>query len=194
LRSNRTIADFSVVPGRNLARAFLSATFCALVALSQGCQTASVRSSVDSKFSGNDTDAQLGFWHELADRHVTSNDDAFHGILLYTDNHDDAKTYDQRVTTLKSRGLLPGSFSEPANEAITRGTLAVAIVKIVGIKGGWVMHIFGPTPRYAVKELVYDGIFPPSSPQQTFSGTEFVGIIGKIDDYQQPVTADVSGQ
>ncbi len=165
-----------------------------MVALSQGCQSAFVRSSVDSKFYGNDTDSQLGFWHELANRHVTSNDDAFHGILLYTDNHDDSKNYNQRVTTLKSRGLLPASFSEPPNEAVTRGTLAVAIVKIVGIKGGWVMHVFGPTPRYAVKELVYDGIFPPSSPQQTFSGTEFVGIIGKIDDYQQPVAADVAGQ
>jgi hypothetical protein len=194
LRSERTIAEFKVAPGRRLAGVLLSAVFCAFVALSQGCQTASVHSSVDTKFSGNDTAGQLGFWHELADRHVTSNDDAFHGILLYTDNHDDSKNYDERVGTLKSRGLLPGSFSEPANEAITRGTLAVAIVKIVGIKGGWVMHVFGPTPRYAVKELVYDGIYPPSSPQQTFSGAEFVGIIGKIDDYQQPVTADVSGQ
>jgi hypothetical protein len=193
LRSDSTIAEFPVVPGRRLAGVILLAVLSAFVALSQGCQSASVTSSVDSKYFGNDTDAQLGFWHELANRHVTSNDDAFHGILLYTDNHDDSKNYDQRVATLKSRGLLPASFSEPANEAVTRGTLAVAIVKIVGIKGGWVMHVFGPTQRYAVKELVYDGVYPPSSPQQTFSGTEFVGIIGKIDDYQQPVAADTSG-
>ena len=165
-----------------------------ILACTQGCQSASVPSSVDNKFSGNDTSAQLGFWHELADRHVTSNDDAFHGLLLYIDSKDDSKNYDNRVTALKAKGLLPESFSQPSNAAVTRGTLAVAIVKLVGIKGGWVMHVFGPTPRYAVKELVYDGIFPPSSPQQTFSGTEFVGIIGKIDDYQQPVTADLSGQ
>ena len=119
LHSERNIAEFPVVPGRRLARVFLSAAFCALVALSQGCQSAFVRSSVDSKFYGNDTDSQLGFWHELANRHVTSNDDAFHGILLYTDNHDDSKNYNQRVATLKSRGLLPASFSEPPNEAVT---------------------------------------------------------------------------
>jgi hypothetical protein len=172
----------------------LCGAFCAFAALGQGCQTATVQSSVDSKLYGNDTDSQLGFWHELATRKVTSNDDAFHGVLLYSDNHDDSKTYDDRVSTLKSRGLLPASFSEPANEAISRGTLAVMIVKMVGIKGGWVMHVFGPSPRYAVKELVYDGLYPPSSPQQTFSGTEFVGIIGKIDDYQQPVAADVTSQ
>lgn len=165
----------------------------ALLALA-GCQSASVKSSVTAKFSGNDADAQLGYWHELAVRPVTSNDDAFHGLILFTDSKDPYTTYDQRVVALKTRGLLPDSFSEPANAAVTRGTLAVAIAKLVGIKGGWVMHLVGPTPRYAVRELVYAGIYPPSSPQQTFSGTEFVGIIGKIDDYEQPVAADVSSQ
>lgn len=194
MRSEQSIARSPVISGGRLTRVLLSAAFCAFAALALGCQSATVTSSVDSKFSGNDTDAQLGFWHALADRHVTSNDDAFHGLLLYADNHDDSKNYDDRVAALKSRGLLPDSFSQPANFAVTRGTLAVAIVKLIHIKGGWVMHVFGDTQRYAVKELVYDGIFPPSSPQQTFSGTEFVGIIGKIDDYQQPVTADVSGR
>lgn len=194
MRSDQSIAEFRVAPGRRLAGVLLLPVFCAFIALAQGCQYASVRSSVTSKFSGNDTDAQLGFWHELAERQVTSNDDAFHGLLLYTDNHDNAKSYAERVAALKSRGLVPESFSEPASAAVTRGTLAVAIVKLVGINGGWVMHVFGPTPRYAVKELAYDGIFPPSSPQQTFSGAEFVGIIGKIDDYQQPVAADFAGQ
>jgi hypothetical protein len=166
--------------------------FCALAAVCGGCQTAHVNSSLTGKFSGNDADAQLNFWHELATRHLTSNDEALHGLLLYADGRDDAKTYDKRVATLKSRGLLPASFSEPANDAVLRGDLAVAIVNLLGIKGGWVMHAFGPMPRYAVRELVYAGIFPPSSPQQTFSGAEFVGVIGKLDDYQQPVVASAT--
>jgi hypothetical protein len=159
-----------------------------------GCHSATVQTPVTAKFSANDPDSQMNFWHELQNQAVTSNDDAFHGLLLYADNHDDAKNYDQRVSTLKSHGLLPESFSEPANTSIKRGVLAVAIVKMTGIKGGWVMHvfgpIFGPTQRYSVKELVYEGIYPPSSPQQTFSGAEFVGIIGKLDDYQQPVASN----
>ena len=175
------------IPARAIAWAF-----CALAAVCAGCQTAHVNSSLAAKFSGNDPDAQLNFWHELANRHLTSNDEAFHGLLLFADGRDDANTYDKRVATLKSRGLLAASFSEPANNAIRRGDLAVAIVNLLGIKGGWVMHVFGPTPRYAVRELVYAGIFPPSSPQQTFSGAEFVGVIGKLDDYQQPVAADAS--
>ncbi len=62
---------------------------------------------------------------------------------------------------------------------------------MLNIRGGWAMHVFGDTQRYALRELVYLGIFPPSSPQQTFSGSEFVGVIGKIDDSQVAVAANV---
>ena len=51
------------------------------------------------------------------------------------------------------------------------------------------MHVFGPSPRYAVKEVVDADIFPPSSPQQTFGGSEFVGVIGKLEDYQGTANA-----
>jgi hypothetical protein len=164
----------------------------ALAAICAACQSAHVHESVTAKFTGDDTDAQLNFWHELADRHLTSNDDAFHGILLDFDGQDPSTDYAARVATLKSRGLLPADFSEPPDLAIERGTLAVIIVKNLKIRGGWVMHVFGDTPRYCTKELVYDGIFPPSSPQQTFSGAEFVGVVGKIDDYQKPPTASAA--
>ena len=161
-----------------------------VLAILAGCQTAMVQSPVTAKYAANDSDSQMNFWHELAARPVTSNDDAFHALLLWVDSKDDAKTYDDRVAALKARGMLAGSFSEPANEAIDRGVLAVAIVKMTGIKGGWVMHVFGPTQRYSVKELEFKGIYPPSSPQQTFSGAEFVGIMGKVDDYRGAVASE----
>ena len=81
--------------------------------------------------------------------------------------------------------MLPDSFSAPADVAVRRGILAIAITKILDIRGGWAMHVFGPNQRYATRELVYNDVFPPSSAQQTFSGSEYVGIIGKIEDYQR---------
>ena len=44
-------------------------------------------------------DAQIDFWHELADEPVTTNDDAFHGLLLYVDGKDDSADYAGRVAT-----------------------------------------------------------------------------------------------
>ncbi|HEY1921339.1 MAG TPA: hypothetical protein VGG44_01130 [Tepidisphaeraceae bacterium] len=172
----------------------IAAAACALAALAAGCQTAHITHSVVAKFPGDDTDSQLSFWHELAGHHLTSNDDAFHGILLDIDGHDKSTTYAQRVATLKSRGLLKDSFDEPADVAIERGTLATIVVKVLNIRGGWVMHVFGDTQRYSLRELVYLGIFPPSSPQQTFSGSEFVGVIGRIDDSQAAVASNAPAQ
>jgi hypothetical protein len=163
-----------------------------LLALVAGCQSARVAEPLAGKLGGNEPDQQMEFWHQLAERPVTSNDDAFHGLLLYLDGADPAADYAGRVQTLKDRGLLPKNFDEPANQAIERGTLAVAITRALNIKGGWAMRAFGPTPRYATRELVYLDLYPPSGPNQTFSGTEFLGIMGKFEDWQRqgPAAAD----
>lgn len=163
-----------------------------------GCQTAHEIHPLDAKLYSNDADAQLDFWHTLASRKLATNDEAFHGMLLYLDGNDPAANYNERVKLLKSRKMLAASFNEPANEAATRGTLSVPIVRALQIKGGLMMHIVGPNPRYATRELQYMGLYPPSSPNQIFSGTEFVGIVGKLDDYQHgnppPVTNRLAGQ
>ena len=154
-----------------------------------GCQTARVDQPLTRELGGNEPEQQLEFWHRLADQPVTSNDDAFHGLLLYLDGEDPAEDYASRVRALKSRRLLPAKFSQPAERAVDRGTLAVAIVRALDIKGGVALRILGATPRYAVRELVFMELYPPSSPGQTFSGAEYLGIIGKLEDHQRQQAA-----
>src|SRR6266705_5622722 len=89
----------------------------ALMILLGGCQTARVAQPLTGKLSGNDPDSQLEFWHTLATRPVTSNDEAFHGLLLYADGQDPAKDYNGRLSTLKSRKMLPANFERPADQA-----------------------------------------------------------------------------
>ena len=150
-----------------------------------GCQTARVDKPLTRELGGSEPEQQLEFWHQLSDQPVTSNDDAFHGLLLFLDGQDPAQDYAGRVEALKKRRLLGKGFDQPAEQAVQRGTLAVAIVKALDIKGGVTMRILGPTPRYAVRELVFMELYPPSSPHQTFSGAEFLGIIGKLEDHQR---------
>jgi hypothetical protein len=154
-----------------------------------GCQTARVDRPLTAELGASDEDTQLEFWHSLAQQPVTSNDDAFHGLLLFLDGTDPATDYAGRVAALKDRKFLPGGFSQPAEQAVDRGTLAVALSRALEIRGGVVMALTGASPRYATKELVFLGIYPPSSPNQTFSGTEYLGIIGKAEDYQRVARA-----
>jgi hypothetical protein len=152
--------------------------------LATGCQSPRVQQSLTATLPAEPVAAQLEFWHGLEARPITCNDEAFHGLLIFVHGQDDSKDYDARVADLKSLHLLAVSFNRPAEEAVKRGTVASALVQALKIKGGWAMTVLGPTPRYATRELVYMSLFPPSSPEQTFSGSEFVGIMGKADDYQ----------
>jgi len=157
-----------------------------------GCQAAHVEHPITQAAGGTDADSQLEFWSELESQPITSNDDAFHGLLLYLDGNDAATDYAHRLAALKARGLLLPGFDRPADEAVSRGVLAVAIAKVLQIKGGVMMRLTaGNFDRYALRELVYRKVYPAGSENQTFSGAEYVGIIGKIDDYQHGDPANV---
>src|SRR5687768_6587954 len=92
---------------------------CLLVSsLIPGCQSGRVEKPVTAVAGGNDPDQQIDFWHRLAEQPITSYDDAFHALLLFTDGDDPGADYAARVQTMKSRGLLPGGFNRPAEEAV----------------------------------------------------------------------------
>lgn len=158
--------------------------FLVALLLTSGC--ASIHGQpLTKEMTGDDPDAQMAYWHTLPDRKVVSNDEAFHGLLLFIDSQDPSSAYAQRVQKLKAKGMLAADFNQPADAPASRGTLAIILTHTLSIHGGVTMHLFGDQPRYAVRELVYTGLYPLSSPQQVFSGAQFLGIIGRAEDYQR---------
>src|SRR5262245_17757426 len=119
------------------------ALLTSMIALLSGCGSAPVGTPVVTELKSNPQASDLDFWHTLSSRPVTANDDAFHGLLLYIDGADSSPDYASRVATLKQRGLLPKEFNGAADQAVERGTLAVALVKMLDLKGGLSMHLFG---------------------------------------------------
>jgi hypothetical protein len=150
-----------------------------------GCAPATVDKPLAPTLGGVEPDKQMEFWHQLAEQPVTSNDDAFHAVLIFVDGQDASADYEARVSALKQKNMLPASFNQPANQAVDRGTLSVALARALKIRGGVVMSIFGPSPRYATKELEFAAIYPSSSPNQTFSGSEFLAVMSRAEEYQQ---------
>lgn len=155
------------------------------------CQQAIVTDPLTEDLAGNAPDTRMAFWHTLGERGLTSNDEALHGVLLYLDGEDHAGGYDERVAQLKARNVLPAGFDLPGDEALNRGTLALLVSRMADIRGGIFMRLFPDSPRYATRELQYLGLYPRSSPNQAFSGAEFLGIMGRLEDYQRirPVDA-----
>lgn len=169
------------------ARALLVALLLMVVAGgAAGCQHARVEQPLSAELiNSQGDDDQMTFWHELTQRPLVANDEAFHALLLFADGKDTNTSYDERVSALKQRKMLPGSFDAPADQAITRGDLAVALAGALDIKGGVMLRLLPRSRRYATREMVYEGIFPQGSEHQTFSGEQFVGIIGRAEDRQR---------
>src|SRR6266536_5527172 len=87
--------------GRAPLFCLLASAFCLLSAA--GCQSTHVGHPLKPNLAGNDPGQQLEFWHELTTEPVASNDQAFHGVLLYLDGKDVAEDYPARVQALRSR-------------------------------------------------------------------------------------------
>src|SRR5881397_3513643 len=101
----------------------LSIVACVFTTVLMGCRTTTVTQSVLPRATDNDPERQLDYWHTVATQSLINNDDGFHGLLLYLDGKDDSASYDQRVSSLKSRGYLPQNFNQPADRALERGTV-----------------------------------------------------------------------
>src|SRR5262249_34540005 len=125
----------------------------------------------------------LDFWDALSSRPLVSNDEGFHGLLLFVDGSDPTDTYQARLEAARARGWIESSWDEPGDLSMQRGTLARAIAVHCKIEGGVMMRILGPNPRYATRELQYLGMMGGGPQQQAISGREFMGALSKAQDY-----------
>src|SRR2546426_839843 len=97
MRFERTEERRQKAVGRSGPARLLSFFFCLLASvcclLFAGCQSSHLAKPLAPKLAGNDPADQLEFWHALTDEAVASNDQAFHGVLLYLDGKDEASNY-----------------------------------------------------------------------------------------------------
>jgi len=148
-----------------------------------GCQATRHASPLVTEYDQASVEAELDFWHGLAEQPLTTNNDAMHGLIELANDRDPNTSYADRLAWLKQRDLLAEGFDQPADRVVSCGTVAQVLANILEIDGGVTMHLIGAHPRYATRELIYLEIMRPSTPQQAMSGIEFVGTIGRARDY-----------
>lgn len=159
-------------------------TFALAVSLLAGAQLAGcARTTADSSLVvREDLRAdELEFFAQLDATPVVTNDDALHALFLFAIGEDPHDTYEQRVEAARLKGWLPLEDTPPANESVTVGTVAVALARITGIKGGVTMRLLGPTPRAATREMVYLEVLPDRTEWQAMSGAELVEVLGRAE-------------
>lgn len=85
---------------------------------------------------------------------------------------------------LKEEGIIPKSVLIKADDhaPLRKGAAAYMFAKMMGIKGGITIKIFGLSERYAFKELVYQEIMRPGNVHDVMSGPELILTITRAAD------------
>jgi hypothetical protein len=171
MRSERT-------PGLAWHAAVPFIAWLAAAGIGVGCQRQSSETSVTDRFPR--PDQELDHQEALESSPLTTNNDMLHGFLVFSVGHDPWITYSQRVVDARGRGWVPTHWSEPANESATVGRMASIASHIVEIRGGLSFMLFGPVPRYALREMIYQDILPPRTENQSLSGLEFSDFLNRL--------------
>ncbi len=143
-----------------------------------GCDRQMAQTSVTDRYPR--PEQELDHAESLESTAVVTNNDMLHGFIVFAGGEDPWTTYAQRVLDARARGWVPKGWNEPANESATVGRMASIASHIVEIRGGLSFMILGPTPRYALRELMYQDILPPRTENQSLSGLEFTDFLNRL--------------
>ena len=146
--------------------------------LAAGCARTQVAEPAIAKVPRSEDELQ--FLDALDKQVVVTNDDAMHAFIIFTDGKDLSTDYAGRVEVAKAKEWVGRDWNKPARESAEVGWMAVAGCRAIGVKGGMTMRVFGPTPRYCTKELVFMGILPLRTENQSLSGQEFVDFVNRL--------------
>lgn len=127
------------------------------------------------------------FFGELISKRVTYRYDICKALVVLRGVEDDYINLDSQVAFLKKENLIPKKIESEFNpmEPIRKGLAAYMFCKAMGLRGGINLRLFGIKERYALKELVYEGIMAPGNPGDIMSGEELVSTLMQAIDYMK---------
>jgi len=155
-----------------------------LAAALAGCSTGPMR-VVGAEASLPAKEASPGFLDRVAAGPNVSENDAMRGLMMLLDGQDTAETFGQRVEKLLGRDVIDSTWDYDAARPITRGKLAYMIYQACGTPGGVMLTLTGPSQRYCLRELQYQGMMGPGTQAGAVTGMEFVAVLNRADTYMR---------
>ncbi len=113
--------------------------------------------------------------------------EAYRGMVMLADGEDRFASFEERESSLMSRKIAGPAWKLQRDQAIDRGSVAYMVTRILKIRGGVDLVVFGGIGlgdrRYALHELIYMGMIPNSPTYRYMTGSELVDLIAKADEY-----------
>ena len=152
----------------------------------------SLRSTEESIFEKREpgfrpTDStELGYFRELLSRRVIFHYDACRALVILMGVENQYKDLNSQIAFLKEKNIIPrktASEFDP-NEPLRKGLAAYMFCRALEIKGGLWLRLFDKSQRYALKELVFEGIMSPGNVNDIVSGKELILIFTTAANYK----------
>lgn len=118
----------------------------------------------------------------LLQKRIAFNYDAAKAIIILMGVDEEYLDLNAQAAYLKDAGFLPNRLRDSFDpmQPLRRGLAAYMFQHALKIRGGIAWHLFGPTQRYALKELVHRGIMADGHAQDLISGEELVQIMSQV--------------
>jgi hypothetical protein len=152
-----------------------------LAAIAAGCSTG----RIDNARATLPEESSAGALDRISDEMTVNQNDAMHLMLLLADGQDEADHFQQRVMKLRDREVIPTWWDVDAEAPITRGQLAYMVYQTAKMPGGLTLSVFGPSQRYCLRELQYNGTIAPGGVFSPVTGMEIVAVLNRADSYMQ---------
>jgi len=112
--------------------------------------------------------------------------DALKAIVVLMGVDEEYIDLNAQVAYAQAHGFLPTHKAKTFDpmQPLRRGEAAYLFHRALGIKGGLALHLLGPTERYALKELVFQGLLSGGRVNDLVSGEEFVQLVTQAAEYQ----------
>jgi hypothetical protein len=127
---------------------------------------------------------EIDYYERLMSKPVASWNDGVQVIFELISMDEEIPDYPQRMEYLKQQDILPAvDYPLAENTPLRKGEAAYMLCKALGIKGGVHMRLFGVSQRYALREMVFEGIMVSGGVAQYVSGKELTLIFLDAVDY-----------
>ncbi len=116
------------------------------------------------------------YFAELMTRKISFRYDASKIFVLLMGVENQYIDMNSQIIFLKEKNFLPKKFEADfrPREPLRKGLFAYMLYKALDVKGGISLSLFGVSERYALKELVYQGILASGNTDDILTGEELV--------------------
>lgn len=129
------------------------------------------------------------YFIELLPRRITFRYDVCKVFVILMGVGEQYIDLDSQVTFLKEKNLLPKYFESEFDvmQPLRKGLIAYMFCNALKIKGGGFLRLFGRNERYALKELVFEGLMSPGNVNDIVSGEELISVFMQASAYMAKV-------